>query len=514
MKKARDTSWLLAAFFAATSIVGVLWATATPVMNVPDEPDHVRRAAGVVRGQLLGTSSGQRDGLPVYRVRIPESLGVLGACVFGDFPPECKAMRAHGRGDVLIDVESRLARYNPTYYALVGLPTLVSPGKRTVYLMRWVTVMLVAMLITLGVAVLLDTPAPSRWTLVGLAVATTPMTFFFAGSVNPSAVEIAAGIGLWLGLLGWFSHPAPELGARNALRVAIVGVALVTVRALGPMLLVLIALGAAGASPREAVRLAVRGKPFRLAASIVALAGVVAVGWTIYAGTLDKPDEAFPQYEDAGRFLFDVFKALTSYERQMIGVFGWVDTPAPEHVYVIWFALLGFLVLGAFVVGALRVRMVLLLLLLASATIPVVLQYSVAPELGLIWQGRYLLPLMVGLPLVAGAALSASKKWNYTFAGTFPFAVVLALVGVAQVACFWWALHRNVIGYGGPWIGFTPLWQPPLGWITLTLLYVPAIGAWLWIVGRLALQSGESESSVSFDVRSVEAAADERPEHA
>ncbi|MGQ4819776.1 hypothetical protein ACQ1ZK_22285, partial [Enterococcus faecium] len=56
--------WLVAwLFFTA---VGSLWALATPVMGVPDEPAHTLYAAGAVRGEVWEETSG-----PQTQVTVP-----------------------------------------------------------------------------------------------------------------------------------------------------------------------------------------------------------------------------------------------------------------------------------------------------------------------------------------------------------------------------------------------------------------------------------------------------------
>ena len=66
-----------------------------------------------------------------------------------------------------------------------------------------------------------------------------------------------------------------------------------------------------------------------------------------------------------------------------------------------------------------------------------------------------------------------------------------------EAASFWWALHRNVIGLDETWIGFTPLWEPPLGWIPLTLAFVAAISAWTANLAALAGRPGAVRRSGS-----------------
>ncbi len=99
------------------------------------------------------------------------------------------------------------------------------------------------------------------------------------------------------------------------------------------------------------------------------------------------------------------------------------------------------------------------------------MQWPVATSLGLIWQGRYLLPVMVGLPLAAGVVLASDRRWNEAFGDAWGFWCIVGTLGVTHLAAYWWALHRWVIGMDEDWIGFEPLWQPPLGWIPLTAAF-------------------------------------------
>ena len=78
---------------------------------------------------------------------------------------------------------------------------------------------------------------------------------------------------------------------------------------------------------------------------------------------------------------------------------------------------------------------------------------------------------MVGLPLAAGWVLASSERWNKLMAAGWAFWMPVGTLAALQVGAFWWALHRNVVGAGGEWIRFEPLWQPPLGWIPLIVAY-------------------------------------------
>ena len=472
------------AFFGLTWLLGALWAIATPVMGVPDEPAHVIRAASVVRGQVLDRSTIERAGRRVDSARIPETLVWPEAPCFAhhdDVTPECD-VAPQGRGGVLVEVESRAARYNPIYYAVVGVPTLVAPGRTTIYVMRLVTAALVAALITMAAFALLESPTP-RWALVGLTAATTPMVLFLAGSVNPNALEIAAGLALWATLLSWFSRPDPELDRSRAVRATVAASALVMSRALSPAFLVLIVGGSLLVLERGASRRVWRAA--RIAVGVVGAMTIAALAWTIGVGSLSTSGVAYPEYQDAGRYLVTMLLSLNEFERQMIGIFGWLDTPADPHVYTLWFAILGFLVVSALAIGETRHRLLLLGLIALSVVFPLVAQYPAASRLGLIWQGRYLLPLMVGLPLAAGWVLTSSERWNKLMATGWAFWMPVGTLAALQVGAFWYALHRNVVGAGGEWIRFEPLWQPPLGWIPLIVAYAAVAAGWAATLARL-----------------------------
>ena len=92
---------------------------------------------------------------------------------------------------------------------------------------------------------------------------------------------------------------------------------------------------------------------------------------------------------------------------------------------------------------------------------------------------------MVGLPLAAGWVLASSEAWTATMRGVWPAWLPLGMLAALQLAAFWWALHRKVIGLDEEWLGFEALWQPPVGWIPLTLAYAGVVGWWTWAMARL-----------------------------
>jgi hypothetical protein len=84
----------------------------------------------------------------------------------------------------------------------------------------------------------------------------------------------------------------------------------------------------------------------------------------------------------------------------------------------------------------------------------------------------------------------------------------LVVLAVLQVTAFWWALHRNVIGIAEGWIGFEPAWEPPLGWVPLTLAYAASVALWTVVLATLVEPRVESiVRETERRLRSVDAAA-------
>jgi Predicted membrane protein (DUF2142) len=492
----RRRTLAIVAFFVVTWLTGTIWSLATPLMEFPDEPSHVRRAAAVVRGQLTGGKQVRITENIAWLVRIPDSIAAVDRPCWIHLPSPC-AEDPPGRSDVLTESPTYHARTQPVYYAVVGLATLIRPGPGSIYGMRIATAALVALLLTLAAWGALQHSRP-RWLLLGLAVGVTPMTVFLAGAVNPNGPEIAAGAALWMTSLAWLAFDSSSGAKRRLVPVAVAALALVGMRGLSPAWVVLILGCAALAAGRERLRERVLNKSAAIAGAAILLGVVGSSAWTRLADTFSGRDVSYPRYLDLGAAMYDAIIRLGTYQREMIGIFGWADTSAPEHVYLVWFMVVGALVLPALSVASTRLALLLLMLIVSTALLPIILQLPAAPEVGLIWQGRYLLPFAIGIPIVAGVVLADSGRWNYAPRLDARLAsLLLGLIGLAHVAAFWWALHRHVIGASGPWIGFDARWEPPGGWIAIIAVYAAVITAWLWLVSFLGRPKARGEAATS-----------------
>src|SRR5215218_4932756 len=176
--------------------LGAVWALATPLMGVPDEPAHVIRAASVVRGDIIPRQS---SGDPYMSdVDVPEwAAGAHALTCFAFDPGIPASCQPQPEDDDTITVARTSAGLNsPVYYAIVGLPSLVLDGPAALYAMRLLNVALTSALLAVAFMGLSQLPR-ARWSYVALASAITPMALFLAGGTNPNSIEFASAAALF-----------------------------------------------------------------------------------------------------------------------------------------------------------------------------------------------------------------------------------------------------------------------------------------------------------------------------
>jgi hypothetical protein len=148
----------------------------------------------------------------------------------------------------------------------------------------------------------------------------------------------------------------------------------------------------------------------------------------------------------------------------MIGAFGWLDVPTPTFTYWVWLGLLGTVIGTALLVGGRPAVRSMVLVALATVLLPYS-QLPSAADIGLPWQGRYALPVAVGVPLVALVALAAARQVGRLEVAVGRLVLVLApLAAAGHLVAFYWAQRRYATGSGGSLdILRDALWAPPGG---------------------------------------------------
>ena len=506
MTAARDRrrTWWLA--FAVFGLGMGLWSLAMPLYGSPDEPAHVTKAAAVARGQLLGRDVDTSRGVFTH-VKVPRALvSQLRPCYarVKKATPACQRLQT---GSELVDAGTQAGHYQPLYYLLVGWPSLLAPNHLGLWLMRLAGVVLNAALLA---SALLS--VRRRSPVIGplaLGVAVSPMVFFMSGGVNPSSLEITAAIGTWAALLALLSDP---VGAdrRLVVRLAVAASMFALSRSLSPLWVAVTAVVCLVWAGWRPVREVLRRRDAKICVAVVAVAGLVASAWIVLAGALDlRSTNKHPELNYAEAVLH-AFRLTTHRVEAFVGWYGWLDTPSPSWTLFIWSVVAGMLIIAALALAGRWSAFTLSGLAVIVVVLPVLLEATHAATLGFVWQGRYTLPIAVGLPLLAARALQ--NRWSERIgdtAGTLFVARRVAIVSVAllmsaHLTAFIWALWRNVGGIQHDPYPFRVLWQPPLPfWLLILGFAVAVVLLGLLLIGprpAVASSVGEDPAPVEHEV--------------
>ena len=466
-------TWLLLAVAASS------WAFATPLFASPDEDAQVVKAVAVARGQLTGETIVQPgEYFPVItQVEVPAYYATARSttdCFIWDTLQSAGCAPEFRAADESPDeVLTWFGRYPPLYYALVGFPSRVLDGEAAVLAIRVTGAVLCAGLLALGLTALRSTRDPSA--LMGAAMlGVTPAVLFFAGMVNPTGLEIAAGFALWAVLLPLVLDPASHRMGPRLLVGAVVAAVLVNSRPGSGLMAVLFGLPlvvmAAGAFWRDLRR----SRAWRAPLVVCAVGGLAAGAWLL----AEDPTATFGGDPDPSLSSPTAAVAAAAgfsgrYLREQVGVFGWLNLPVHPLVLTLVGTALLALVAAAVVLGRGRTRWAVLVLVVLVLVVPLVVQVPSAARLGLIWQGRYLLPVSVGLPLVAMAALVQRPRTQRIAGLAGP--VLAAAAVAAHVGAFAWSAWRYGYGFGHSPLGVAPSWEPPGGLFLPVALFTLAV---------------------------------------
>lgn len=323
------------------------------------------------------------------------------------------------------------------------------------------------------------------------------MAVFLAGTVNPNGLEACAGIGAWASVTVLAHDARARLDPRVVARAAIAMIVLVLSRSLSSLCLVLIVASGLLLSTRAGLRRLAASPLVRRWAAGVTAATAIAFASLVVVRPLRHLVRHGPDPGSVSTFTIvkRSFGGSNELYRQMIGVFGWLDTSSPAATYLLWTMGLGALVGLCLVVASRRHVAVVLGLIGLTIAVPVAIDSSQTRQIGLGWQGRWTLPFAVGVPIVAALAIAWSKRAGL-LERTRLSAVMATLFVAAQFSAFAQHLRRNTVGAGGSlnfWLH--PRWAPPLpAWLLLAgcLAVLIALAAWIWRPdGRLSCADHE-----------------------
>ncbi len=415
--------------FVGTLLLQVAWILAVPPFRGNDEIDHAYRAAEVARGEwlpgppavhgrgdLVATSADLvRAARPICR-----SLEYMG-------PDNCRPVRRLADGRAV--VASAAARYDPLFYWLIGTAARPVNGYHALYVMRAVAAALCAAMVALA-AWAVAVWARTRWPLLALMVGLTPVVLYSLSMTAPNGLEMAAALAFWACLLGLHDARLDANTRRSLLLAAgFSGVVLVLPRSLGPLWLAagLVTVAVTTGTGRLLTLYRRQPRAFVLPAVAVLLATVVGIAWTLLAQSNFPTPQAHPSTDTP---LPSEWTQPPLWLLQSIAAFPRRSEPAAPIVYVVW----GLMLTALFVVAASRAgrrhRIALLMGLAVSIAVPAALTLVTYSRLGPVWQGRYGMPYMLGVALLAGLCLDAGAT-RRPRVGVVAAALAAMLVGHA-----------------------------------------------------------------------------------
>lgn len=493
----RSRRAILRAFLAAWAVLFALsaaWAISNPLTAAVDEPSHMIKAAGTVRGELRGTPV---EGDPSVRMfHVPAYVAEtqsIGLCERGRPSMHAGCLPAVVPGNTAtVEVFTTAGDANPVYSALVGWPTLLLDGARALFGMRLASALLASGLLALGFAGVAALRRRS-WTLAASAIAVTPIVLHFAGSVNPMAMEAPAGFALaaWLLALVDARRRVPRPWA--AVWAAASAILLLCASAASPIWA--LAIGAVvllgGGLPRARHG---RGRLEWLALSAVAVAAVAAVGWTLRTGA-----PLFPRIGgDIGGVSFwagaeSMLSHTLDHASGYVSMFGWDDTAPPWTLALVWGGLMVAVALAALFIGRGPARGRAAWAVVAVVLLPALVQGALWPVIGYVWQDRYLLALVLAMLVVAGAALdSGLPPIGEVVRGRTALWMLLAGLWIMSLFALLWNLRRHVTGIDEKLRDWStmladPSWQPPGHWLLWAGLLAVAAAVGAVLLARAAV---------------------------
>lgn len=466
----RHRPWLVfVASWALLSALSILWSIATPLAAAPDEPAHTVKAASVARGQFVGDPGpeGSKVSVPQY---IAFMHGQTCPANNDEVPANC-IPPVPGDPAEIVGSATTAGLYNPVYYLMVGWPSLIFQDSTGVFAIRIVSGIISSAFLALAV-MMISGWRNRRLPLLALATAITPMVLFLNGSVNPNSVEITATLAAFVAMLSIIRYPARSLLTQRAVILIISAAIAANTRGLSPLWLAVALFAPFMLASRDQIRELLRTPVVRVAIVSIAAAVSFALIWlrasNNFAPSVELPDDR-PGVVDIGASPFVGFAKMmvriVPHLREMVGVFGWLDTESPVETYALWALLMGGLLLGSF--AFLRGRRLAFVAALVTALIllPALVQAAFIMTGGWIWQGRYALPLLVLVLIAAGSLLASRFEKLPQFSKARIAGFVCAAWAFTQGLTFISTINRYATGSEGSWLRMlvAPDWAPPGG---------------------------------------------------
>jgi hypothetical protein len=493
------------------------WAMSTPIGSGPDEPTSLIHTAAIVRGQLVGAAANpDLQNHTVYTVvHVPATFGVINHGCYQYRPTmsaQCAAPAVTSNRRT-VTVLTLVGHYPPLYYLVAGLPSFLPGGIKAVVAMRLAGAAVAAAFLATALYAVRYW-ARNRIMLIGLAFAISPMVLYIGSVLNPSAWEVSGSVCLWTLAAVWLveraSRPPRALIWASCLSTCVLIQTRPASLAWPFVISAVLAFFLLGRNFRGAVgtlwtgvRIATQKWERMVMGALLTLSAVFTVVWLFAVNPFLQVGVNFPAPGTPySKLLSRSIGYMPMYLNQAVGNFSWLDTPLPSSVTHFWYLSVAVLLLAALIVGSWADRLAVMAMMVVSFAIPVLGTLADVHRRGFSSQGRYFLPVFVGLPIVAAAALGRNQKPGLPTRAAHGQATradplaraglggVLALVAAAQVIAMGSALRRFMVGTNGPLLPTATgrgSWHPPIPGTALdVIVLLAAAGIYGWLALRPA----------------------------
>ena len=471
--------------FGALFVLMSAWAFYVPAMAAADEPAHMWKAVATVRGQVVNPEI-----LGTREVVIPEMYRDAQDFMCNAFHPDvpesiCDVSKVFTQEtpEGVRQVVSPAALYNPLYYGIIGWPSLLPDNLVNIDLMRLISVTISALFFAAGFRALRQADMPAL-SMVAATAVVTPSAVFLCSVINPQALEISAAFALWCQLLLVIRKPAPELLGRRMWLLAFITVMFANSRGLSPFFLALIVISCIALQPWRFTWRVIKDRRSWLPIMVAFLGTVAASAWVLVTNGLEGgggPDAA-PELLFRRVFKGTLYSTDT-YIQQIVGTFGWMDTVVPMWWVIMFSVAFVASMLLVWTVGSWRERTVALGTgLVFCVLVPAVLHGREARVIGWMWQGRYIFPVLIGLPVLVAFVLQARLSHRRIPMGRRLLLSWALLFVVTHVAGLIITMHRYINGIYGSWRYITKdSWLPPVP------LWGAGVAMVLFVIGMVVL---------------------------
>ena len=449
--------------FVGMLLAQLAWVLALPAFQGIDEFDHVFKAESVAHGQIAPPTAKTPHGrgmLVEARADVVDAASDV--CASYPYTGHDNCYPVSGAGDGLVTIASAAASYNPVWYAVMGVVALPFSGDAADYAMRLITCLACAVMCAWAAA-LTTLWSRYRWPLVSFLLASTPVLVYSTSLATPNGIEYAGAMVTWAAALTLARPTVTQLAVTPLLLGSF---AVCIAHSTGPMWLFFILLTTFLMAPVSHWTQLIREHRGAAVTTVLGV-GAIAASSVLYVA-LAKTNAP----ENPGR-LFDFDAPLVAIQNvlwpfQATAAFPMREQPAPPVVYALWMIPLISLLALATRRASRRTRVASLVLVVASVVIPTALTAATFSLLGTAWQGRYSLPLYVGLVLIAGWELGDRPTPRRAHIRVLMMMLAVAAgVSVAHVA-------RDIVPTR---VGVSAAELVPGGWLAVAVL--AAIGTLL-----------------------------------